>query len=153
MVNDQKNILLECIYSCRSPKLVLLSYSEDRQYMITTLRTIAAGFLLHTIQEEGEQEVDSEGRVPPTPFSLALLYILTSLRSIPSSCIKAHHAEKHPFLLQQSRKVRCQWTPYCKAGFARLPVVRLSCTFTSKTEKPLQFPSARSLPGGITHPQ
>lgn len=117
-------MILECIYSCKSHKLVLLSYFEDRAtYVINILRTIAAGCLLHNIQEEGEQELDSEGKVLPTLCNLALFYILTSMRSIPSSWIKAHHAEKHPFLLQQSGKVRYQWTPHCKAGFARLHVV------------------------------
>lgn len=66
--------------------------------MINILRTIAAGCLLHNIQEEGEQELDSEGKVLPTLCNLALFYILTSLRSIPRSWIKAHHAEKTSFL-------------------------------------------------------
>lgn len=133
---------------------MFLSYSEESAMcVITTLRKIAAGLPLYDIQEEGEQELDSEGRVfPPTLCKFALLYILTSLKSISSSWIKAHHAEKDPFLLQQSGKVRCQWTPYCKAGFARLHAVGSCCTLTSKTQKRLQFPSFSSLAGGITHP-
>lgn len=113
--------------------------------MITTLRKIAAGLPLHNVQEEGEQELESEGRVFPTPCKFALLYMLTSLKSIASSWIEAHRAEKHPSLLQQSGKVRCQWTPYGKVWFARLRVVCSCCTLTSRTQKCLQVPSFSSL--------
>lgn len=59
-----KNLFLECNYFCRSHNLVLLSYSEDQAtYIVSILRTIAAGCPLRNTQEEGEWELDWEGRV------------------------------------------------------------------------------------------
>jgi len=108
--------------------------------------------LLHNIQEEEEQELISEGRVTPTPCSLALLYILTSLRSIPSSWMKAYHADKHSFLLQHSEKVRfpnstlltarlgfpgCMLFHHVAPSLARLKSLSSSlCQFSSRWNHP-----------------
>lgn len=47
-------------------ELVLLSYSEDSAtFVITMLRKIVAGPPLHSVQEEGEQELDQSAEYSP----------------------------------------------------------------------------------------